>query len=181
MKTRALIPVLLAAGALAGCGQDTARTLGFTRDAPDEFSVVTRAPLSMPPSLSQLPVPRPGAPRPQDAGSSPIAALAPSAVFAEPSARSPSEQALLAQAGPSAPSDVRRRVDEEALRLEQPDRSLVDRLLFRPTAPPGVAVDPTRETQRLRENSALGRSVDDGVTPIIQRQRSGIFGGGGLF
>ncbi|RKK04340.1 DUF3035 domain-containing protein, partial [Teichococcus wenyumeiae] len=51
---------------LAGCGQDTARTLGFTRDAPDEFSVVTRAPLSLPPSLGNLPVPRPGSTRPQE-------------------------------------------------------------------------------------------------------------------
>src|SRR5918997_3371918 len=50
----------------AGCGGDTARTFGFTRDAPDEFQVTTRAPLSMPPALGELPVPRPGADRPQE-------------------------------------------------------------------------------------------------------------------
>ena len=43
------LPAALSLGLLAGCGGDTARTLGFTRDAPDEFQVVTRAPLSLPP------------------------------------------------------------------------------------------------------------------------------------
>ena len=51
---------------VAGCGGDAARTFGFTRDAPDEFQVTTRAPLSMPPALGELPVPRPGADRPQE-------------------------------------------------------------------------------------------------------------------
>ncbi|WP_040612547.1 DUF3035 domain-containing protein, partial [Teichococcus cervicalis] len=52
----ALLPVACTL-LLAGCGGDTARTLGFTRDAPDEFSVVTRAPLSLPPTLGNLPAP----------------------------------------------------------------------------------------------------------------------------
>src|SRR3954454_1646571 len=61
----ALLAAALAAP-LAGCGPDTARNFGFTRDAPDEFQVTTRAPLSMPPALGQLPTPRPGAERPQE-------------------------------------------------------------------------------------------------------------------
>src|ERR671916_645971 len=51
---------------LARRGSDTARNFGFTRDPPDEFQVTTRAPLSMPPSLGELPSPRPGATRPQE-------------------------------------------------------------------------------------------------------------------
>ncbi|MDQ1080505.1 DUF3035 domain-containing protein [Pseudoroseomonas cervicalis] len=167
---------------LAGCGGDTARTLGFTRDAPDEFSVVTRAPLSLPPTLGNLPAPRPGAPRPQElrgraAGE---AVLAPGAAFGVGAASAPSrgESALLAQAGGGASPDIRSRVDEESTRLEQPDRSVVDRLMFwRETPPPGTALDPQREAQRLRENAALGRSVEDGETPIIQRRRQGLFQG----
>ena len=51
---------------LAGCnGDKIARTFGLTRDAPDEFTVTTRAPLSMPPDYNLRP-PRPGAPRPQE-------------------------------------------------------------------------------------------------------------------
>src|ERR1700742_2437245 len=51
---------------LGGCsGDKLARTFGLTRDAPDEYTVTTRAPLSMPPDYNLRP-PRPGAPRPQE-------------------------------------------------------------------------------------------------------------------
>src|SRR4051795_5357036 len=51
---------------LAACsGDELTRTFGLTRDAPDEFQVTTRAPLSMPPDFSLRP-PRPGASRPQE-------------------------------------------------------------------------------------------------------------------
>src|ERR1700736_6064630 len=51
---------------LTGCGDSSlSRTFGLVRDTPDEFTVVTRAPLSMPPDFSLRP-PQPGAPRPQD-------------------------------------------------------------------------------------------------------------------
>ena len=78
--------VLLAA---AGCGSDTARTFGFTRDAPDEFQVTTRAPLSMPPALGDLPVPRPGADRPQELSQRQAAeaALVPGAALGQPGSR----------------------------------------------------------------------------------------------
>lgn len=175
----AILPVACAL-MLAGCGSDTARTLGFTRDAPDEFSVVTRAPLSLPPTLGDLPTPRPGTARPQElrgraAGE---ATVAPGAAFGVGAATAPSggEMALLADAGGRAPSGIRAQVDEESTRLDQPDRNVVDRLMFwRDTPAPGVAVDPQRESQRLRENAALGREPVDGETPVIQRRREGLF------
>ena len=44
---------------------ELSRTFGLTRDAPDEYTVTTRAPLSMPPDYNLRP-PRPGSPRPQE-------------------------------------------------------------------------------------------------------------------
>ena len=168
----------LALGLLQGCGGDTARTFGFTRDAPDEFQVTTRAPLSLPPSLGDLPVPRPGAVRPQEL--SPRAAaestLSPSAALGSgnPARPSSAESALLSQAGQPVGPDIRRRVDEESLKLDSPDRSLVDRLIFwKEPEKPGIALDSRRESQRLRENAALGREATEGETPIIQRSQSG--------
>ena len=168
--------------AAAGCGGDTARTFGFTRDAPDEFQVTTRAPLSMPPALGELPVPRPGADRPQEMSTRQAAeaALVPGAALGPRGAaggvggpRTAGEAALLSQAGRAPGGDIRRRVDEESLRLDQPDRTLADRLIFwqQPEAP-GVALDARRESQRLRENAALGREATEGETPVIQRSRS---------
>ena len=67
---RKRLPPALAALALAAllpaCGDSTARTLGLVRDAPDEFQVTTRAPLSLPPDMTTLPSPTPGSPRPQE-------------------------------------------------------------------------------------------------------------------
>src|SRR4051794_11250367 len=58
--------LLAACAGMAGCsGDQISRSLGFTRDAPDEFTVTTRAPLAMPPSFA-LPPPSPGAARPQE-------------------------------------------------------------------------------------------------------------------
>ncbi|RAI57960.1 DUF3035 domain-containing protein [Roseicella frigidaeris] len=174
-----VLPALVALGLLPGCGGDTARTFGFTRDAPDEFQVTTRAPLSMPPSLGELPVPRPGATRPQELSPRLAAetALAPGAVLAPSTgaaAPSSGESALLSQAGRPVGQDIRRRVDEESLKLDQPDRGLVDRLIFwKAPEPPGTALDARRESQRLRENAALGREATEGETPIIQRATSG--------
>lgn len=51
--------------ALSGC--DSARSaFGFERTAPDEFAVVSRQPLSIPPDFRLRP-PEPGAPRPREA------------------------------------------------------------------------------------------------------------------
>ncbi len=176
---RALL-ACLALAPLAGCGSggDTSRRFGLTRDAPDEFAVTTRAPLSMPPALGSLPAPRPGAVRPQelDTRRQAEAALSPSSALRTGGGNaraSGGESALLAAAGQPVNSDIRRRVDEESLRLDQPERSFVDNIMFwRKDDPAGTVVDPRRESQRLRENAALGRDVGEGETPIIQPARS---------
>ena len=86
-------------------------------------------------------------------------------------------KALLAAAGPPAPTGIRNRVDSETS-LDAPSRSFSDRLLFWQAAPaPGTVVDPARESQRLRQNAALGQPGDAGDTPIIQRRRPGLFSG----
>ncbi len=162
---------------LSACGGDElSRTFGLTRDAPDEFQVTTRAPLSMPPDFTLRP-PRPGASRPQELTQQQQAeaALVPDAALNPPSraAGSRGQQALVSAAGRPAPSDIRARVDNEAA-SDTPSRSFVDRLMFWKPAPlPGTPVDATREAARLRENSALGQSPEAGDTPIIQRKKQG--------
>jgi hypothetical protein len=162
--------LLTASVALAGCGDDLSRTFGFTRDAPDEFRVTTRAPLSMPPQFDLRP-PRPGAARPQESSETAQAeaALVPqTAITGTGGTMSPGQAALVGQAGPAAPRDIRRQVDSEA-QLDRPDRSFTDRLMFwKPTPAPGTVVDAQKEAQRLRAAAALGHSVETGDTPIVQ-------------
>jgi Protein of unknown function (DUF3035) len=177
-------PILLACCtvALDGCGdtgQSMGRTLGFIHAPPDEFSVTTRAPLAMPPSFA-LPPPRPGAPRPMEQSESAKAeeALVPQmALGGPPAANSPGQEALVQQAGPPVSSDIRAEVDEQALK-DRPSESIWQKMRFWQTPPqPGIVVDPTKEAQRLRENSALGQSPETGETPIVQpKQRAWLQG-----
>jgi len=145
---------------LVGCGENTARTLGFIRDAPDEFRVTTRAPLSMPPDMAGgLPPPRPGAPRPM-----------------ERSARDEAEAVLVPSLALRDPRHIRRQVDEESQRLDRPPRDLADRLIFwRDPPAPGIVVDPARERERIRENAALGIEGTAGDTPIQQPREQNIW------
>jgi Protein of unknown function (DUF3035) len=165
---------------LSACSGDVERAFGLTRDAPDEFTVTTRAPLSMPPDYTLTP-PRPGASRPQElsAQQAAEAALVPGAVLGGTAGPdSAGQQALVNQAGPPAPPDIREKINQEAS-LDNHGGGLTDTLLFwRSTPPPGSPLDPAKESQRLRENAALGQSPTVGQTPIIQDKKpsSGFLG-----
>jgi hypothetical protein len=164
--------VLTGTVVLAGCsGDELSRNLGFTRDAPDEFMVTTRAPLAMPPNFA-LPPPQPGASRPQEISERAKAeeALVPQvALGTAPAGMSPGQQALVQAAGPPAPTDIRTEVNAEADKQAKQGQGFFNSLAFwRKKPPPGIVVDPTKEAQRLRENAALGRSQNTGDTPIVQ-------------
>jgi Protein of unknown function (DUF3035) len=164
--------------ALGGCsGDGLARTFGLTRDAPDEYTVTTRAPLSMPPDYNLRP-PRPGAPRPQEQSERQQAqeALVPqTALDAPQDGASPGQAALLQEAGPPAPSDIRRRVDQDA-RYAANDDSFIDKVLYwRKPDTQHVQIDAQKESQRLRQNAALGERPDVGQTPIIEQKKPGWF------
>ena len=60
----AVAALLLGAAGLAGCHSASA-AFGLTKITPDEFRVVTKAPLTLPPDYSLRP-PAPGEPRPQE-------------------------------------------------------------------------------------------------------------------
>ncbi len=177
-STGSVVVVVGCAVLLAGCGGGgAARFFGLTRASPNEFSVTTQPPLSMPPDFALRP-PQPGAPRPQTVSqrAAAEAALAPQTALGLPAAgMSPGQAALLQAAGPPAPSDIRQQIASENHKAAQP--SFVDKLMFwRANTPPaGVAVDPAKEAQRIRANQALGRPMDTGTTPIIQRNNT-LFG-----
>ena len=180
MRTKPILLLSCLLGLAACSGDELTRTFGLTRDAPDEFQVTTRAPLSMPPDFS-LRAPRPGAVRPQELTQREQAegVLAPDTLLnTQPRGTgSAGQQALVSAAGPSAPANIRAEVDRDAA-LDTPSRSFTDRLMFWQSAPPpGTPVDPVREAARLRQNAALGQNPESGDTPIIQRKRRGIFSG----
>ena len=186
---RASAIALVAGLALSGCS-DTKRALGYEKAPPDEFQVVQRAPLAMPPEFSLRP-PAPGTVRPQE-GSTRDQAKA-SLTGARPTAaisavgRDSGDMALLKRTGADqAQPGIRELVNKETQALADAGRSFTDKLVFwrkTPGAGSGEQLDAEKEAQRLRENQALGRSVTEGETPRIERQRKGWLEGigAGLF
>jgi hypothetical protein len=177
---------------LAGC-QNTKEMLGLTKRSPDEFQVVSRAPLSMPPDFSLRP-PTPGAPRPQEGTVQdqakaivtgyPSRTLAPDQIPSigegeQTTAESSGESAFLQSAGLSGVDpNIRKLVDQETASDEESSKTVLDDLIFwRKSEPYGTVVDPQAETKRLQENQALGQPVDTGDTPIIERKQKGLLEG----
>lgn len=169
---------------LSGC-ENARDAIGISKQSPDEFAVVTRAPLTLPPDYGLRP-PKPGAPRPQEVEVKdsargilvPTQQRAGSGVETRPSA-SIGEIALLAKAGAKdADPGIRRLIDRESSILATEDESFVDSLIFwQDKGPPGEIVDAAKESQRLRENAALGNSPTTGRTPQIERKPKGWFEG----
>jgi hypothetical protein len=90
-----------------------------------------------------------------------------------PADPSPGQQALVQAAGPPAPPNIRGTIDQDAAQAK-PTQSIADKLRFWQKPPQaGIVVDPEKEGQRLRENSALGQSQETGDTPIIQPKKQG--------
>jgi hypothetical protein len=178
---RAAAVSLLLTITLSGCGE-TRRALGYDKAPPDEFTVVSRAPLSQPPDFTLRP-PKPGAPRPQEgttsdqARSALVGAAALRPAIGEPARgdASQGEQVLLTKAGAErANPNIRRLVDEETANLVDADKSFGDKILFwQEKTPPGEIVDASKEARRLQENSATGQPVTNGDTPQLIRRKKG--------
>ena len=158
--------------ALASCAQ-VQETFDLSKEAPDEFRVVKRAPLSLPPNYNLRP-PRPGAPRPQE--QEPIEE-ARTAVFggetAEAAAPIPDDAAtaLLQQAGGNqADPSIRDKLDSEISIQASDNIPVAKRILgIGSNEQSASVVDAKEEAERLFRNAAEGRPVTEGETPTIDQ------------
>ena len=165
---------------LAGC-DDTKRALGIDKSIPDEFAVVRRAPLVMPPDYNLRP-PAPGSERPQEGTTAEQARNALIGRNRLDSYRvrgfSPGEVELLDRAGADLilPS-VRDILDKETSAFANESDSFTDRLIFwSSNRQLGTPIDPMAEQQRLNENQALGKEPNDGPIPVISKGGSSVLG-----
>ena len=189
--------------ALAACGgTNTAREmLGFERNSPDEFAVVSRPPLSVPPEFNlrppldgrdttNLPAADEHARALLTGGATPDSPLLGSpeadtaqantkvgAVSVSP-ASSPAEAEFLNRAGTGkAQADIRTRIqkDSEVVVVQKKDKSWWD---FSEDKDPTVkTVDAEGEKARLKTNAATGKPITAGDTPSEKEKDRGIFSG----
>lgn len=153
---------LAALGAgLSGC-QAAGRALGVTKVTPDEFRVVTKAPLTVPPDYSLRP-PAPGEPRPQELQPESAARLA---IEGKEQAvtRSEGEKLLVEKAGADkADPLVRYVVDDEFGALAHKEPSFADRVIFWRKDKP--------ETQGVQTAQAVGAETPAPIDPKIEALR----------
>ena len=164
---------IVAAAALAGC-ESTQKALGMSKVTPDEFRVVTKAPLVVPPDFALRP-PAPGKPRPQELQPESAARLA---LLGEREGenRDDAEKALVAKAGSDkADPLIRYVVDDEFGDIAHKEKSFADRVMFwhKTQAPAETAkdagadtvanVDPAAEAQRIAK-------LTGGQPVIIERK-----------
>jgi hypothetical protein len=127
--------LLVVAGSLASC--DSIRNAaGLTKQAPDEFAVVTKAPLIIPPDYNLHP-PKPGAPplnqvAPTTAAQQALYSDDPATIANAISGNySQAEKLLLANSGGAvADTSIRRTIAADNTKAEDTNPSLTDKLLF---------------------------------------------------
>ena len=169
-----VVTALVAAAGLAGC-QSTRNALGMTKVTPDEFRVVAKAPLIIPPDYALRP-PAPGEPRPQELQPESAARTALLGQRAG-EARTDGEKMLVAKVGADkADPLIRYVVDDEFGDLAHKEKSFADKVMFwhsdkkaaatTATAPGSDAatpVDAATEEQRIAK-------LTGGKTVIIARE-----------
>ena len=163
------LALVTAAISLTACsGSKAKKALGLSRQSPDEFAVVERAPLSMPPSY-QLNAPEPGAPRPQEKSTTEQARaiITGSETATTGTTMTSGETAFIQQIGAEqADPNIR-----ETLKKEYgvvPEGSTTERTInklnpFKEPAGKGKLIDPTKEADQL---------IKDGIKapkPVIQQ------------
>ncbi len=196
---------LSAFAVLAGCGGSGSlgTIIGVDRKTPDEFAVVRRAPLTLPPDFSLRP-PDPRGQRQQDLqtrdsaqdavfgtgqASTPdqslqdqtsVTGLAAASQSLSNQATSAGEQRLLELAGSEGDnsSAIRALIEQENAALAVLDEGLLENLIFwrqNNQASESALIDPQEESRRVQESQVLGREISEDPAPVIRRDGGAFF------
>lgn len=180
-----LVPLCCAAALLLSACSGVKQQLGVGRNSPDEFAVVKRAPLTLPPDYDLRPPAAESAPPAEDSADAARAAVlgepkSPAAPAA-PAGKNNGEQVLLEKMGAeNADPDIRTVIDRDNGTIALKNKAVVDKLIFwkdtDPDAPdskaPASVVDPKAEAERLKKNKEEGKPVNAGDVPAIEKKQS---------
>jgi hypothetical protein len=171
--SRLLLLTALAGSALLVTGCGTLAQLGGAKTTPDEFRVVTKPPLVIPPEYALRP-PAPGEPRPQELA--PESAARNALLGARQNVvRSQGENLLVAKAGIDRSDPlIRYVVDDEFGDIAHKEKSFADRVMFwRKDAPtPAAAAGSEAAPVDAAAEQARIASLTGGRPVVIQRQRA---------
>lgn len=177
MNKYGIVGAIVGCWALAGCDTTVQEQLGITRRAPDEFQVVRRAPLVIPPDFTLRP-PSPGEAGPGRSVSADAEALltgqpATGGAVARAPGQSAAEAALVGASPVSASPDIRGQIRDEDGELTALDRRTYLAILDfqkRQFQLPQSTLDATAEAARLRAEGVRTGVVTTrtGSAPLIE-------------
>ncbi len=153
-------------------------TLGLTRKAPDEFTVMTRAPLTVPPEFNLLPPQSGEVSAASKSGAKEVEQYlyGQKESIEKDSLESQGDAAILEMSGASdANPEIKRLIEEENSQVTNTDKDIVDKIMFWENKgnPNEVLVDPEAESKRIKENQALGKEINQGQVPTIEKEEKG--------
>ncbi|MDP2205225.1 MAG: DUF3035 domain-containing protein [Alphaproteobacteria bacterium] len=174
-----LLTALLSAPLLlAGC-EGIKKQVGVGRHSPDEFAVVKRAPLTLPPEYSLRPPSADYIPPASEATQQARSVLMGDASAAAAASGGSAEQAFLARTGAQqADPDIRAAINRDNGYIALQNRTVTDRLIFwsenedKPDRAPTSVVDATAEAERIQKNRDEGKPVTEGTVPVIEKKKS---------
>ena len=167
--------LLAAVLALPACS-DVKQELGVGRNSPDEFMVLQRAPLTLPPDYTLRPPTDPSEAQP----ATEAAAQAKTTLLGKvevPAVEGAGEETLLTKLGiSSAEPNIRKLIDEDNGYIALKNRPVAEKLIFwndekpSPDNIPSSVVDPQKEAERIKQNQAAGKPINDGTVPVIEKK-----------
>ncbi len=194
MKFSHLLLCAASLGALSACDGGVKETLGLSRQAPDEFRVVARPPLSVPPDFSLRPpaegnsvsgsdVPASKQARELVMGEQDSGGLRPGSASTAVTgvkvsdAGTPSgsngDASFLRKAGAAqADASIRDKLRADyGDNVDPSEKSMLDKI--REPGHNEPLVDAPKEKERLSENKETGKPVTEGETPTVQPRNKG--------
>ena len=142
---------------------DFKRAIGTEKSSPDEFEVVVRPPLSLPPAFSSRPTGK-------DSDTAAVAASnaleRSTRIFNQRGANADNFNELFAFE--QIEEDIRAKVDEETVGIRF-ERRLPFQIVFGDLPNVGPVVDKMAEDARIRRNQLQKRAINEGATPAIDQ------------
>ncbi|MEC9078130.1 MAG: DUF3035 domain-containing protein [Pseudomonadota bacterium] len=190
MKTKSYKSVIAISLMILLTGCSSARDIvGLSKQSPNEFEVVTRAPLSLPPDYG-LRVPVPKFSRTQEKS---LRESADKLIPARGSqstgqnfsradrsgAISPAEEAILGRAQAKiSDQSIRAEINSDNKTISGTDKKLIEKIMFwQGTNKSGAVLDPEKESERIKGLKSDGKPISNRAVPVMERADRGLLDG----
>ena len=181
--------MFMGASLLSACSGNAKKALGLNKQAPDEFTVVAKAPLVLPPDYNLVPPNemyttasdvRPQS-KPKDIlfKETKAASATPADKTKKSEKYDKTTDKFLAMAGATGNNAaIRKTINKKTNELIEEKQDVVDKIMFWNDTvidPTAVTVDAAAERKRLQDNNESGKSATDGKTPTVKAPERSLF------